>query len=158
VTSFTPVPPGARPSPYEAPSGAPLIEGPRWYRSRIRLWGPLLGLLPPATIGLIAVAALRLSDSAWSGAVGLIGGVLAAPCLLLVGAPFGEQSLYPVAIVASGVLWLLVGLLASRRATRNPMATWPDFWRHYAWVAGGIWVGCVAALGISAAVISDALY
>jgi len=101
---------------------------------------------------------MRFSDTAWSGAVGLIGGVFAAPGLLLVGAPFGEQDLYPIAIAASGLLWLLVGLLASRRATRNPMATWPDFWRHYAWMAGGICLGCIVALGVSAAVISDSLF
>lgn len=111
----------------------------------------------PGVIGTIAFLALRLSESAWSGAVGLVGGVFAAPCLLLVGAPFGERSLYPVAVVASGVLWLLIGYLASRRATRNPMATWPDYWRHYGWLAGGIWVGCAVALGVAAFVIADPL-
>lgn len=157
MTSFTPVPPGARPSPYDVPSGAPLTEGPRWYRTRIRRWGPLVGLLVPGTVGAIAYLSLRLSDAPWSGAVGLIGGVFAAPVLLLVGAPFGERSLYPVAIVASVVLWVLVGLLASRRATRNPMATWSDYWRHFAWMCGGIWVGCGLALGIAAFAISDSL-
>lgn len=112
----------------------------------------------PGIVGAIAIAALRLSDAAWSGAVGLIGGVLAAPCLLLVGAPFGDDSLYPIAIGASALVWILVGLLASRRATRNPMATWADYWRHYAWMGGGIWLGCLAALGVAATVISDSLF
>lgn len=156
MTSFTPIPPGARPS-APHPPGVPLVEGPFWYRSRLRRWGPLLGLVIPGVLGAIAFAALRLSESAWSGAVGLIGGVFAAPCLLLVGAPFGERSLYPVAVVASAVLWLLIGFLASRRATRHPMATWPDFWRHYAWLAGGVWVGCAVALGAAAFVIADPL-
>ena len=135
----------------------PLVEGPFWYRSRLRRWGPLLGLLLPGLLGAIAFAALRLSETAWSGAVGLIGGVFAAPCLLLVGAPFGERSLYPVAVVASAVLWLLIGFLASRRATRHPMATWSDFWRHYLWLAGGVWAGCAIALGVAAFVIADPL-
>ena len=137
---------------------APLPEGPRWYRSQIRTWGPLLGLLVPGIVGAIAYAALHWSDGTWSGAIGLIGGVCAAPCLLLVGAPFGERGLYPLAIAASAVLWLLVGFLASRRATRNPMATWSDYWRHYAWMCGGIWLGSCLALGIAAAVISDSLF
>ncbi len=157
MTSFTPVPPGARPSPYDASSDAPLAEGPRWYRTRIRRWGPPLGLLAPGVVGAIAYLALRWSDAAWSGAVGLIGGVFAAPGLLLVGAPFGDRSLYPLAIAASAVTWVLVGLLASRRATRNPMATWSDYWRHFAWMCGGIWVGCGLALAIAAFVISDSL-
>lgn len=145
--------PSSRPTP---PAG-PLTEGPRWYRSRIRTWGPLLGLVVPGIVGAIAFAALRLFDTPWSGAVGLIGGVLAAPCLLLVGAPFGDRDLYPFAVAASGVLWLAVGFLASRRATRNPMATWDDFWRHFAWLCGGIWVGSAVALGIAGYVISDPL-
>lgn len=158
MTSFTPVPPGARPAPYEPRSGGPVTDGPRWYRSRIRTWGAPLGLLAPAIVGAIALAAMRVSDAVWSGAVWLIGGVFAAPCLLLVGAPFGEEDLYPIAIGASVVLWLLVGLLAARRATRNPVATWSDYWRHYAWLCGGIWAGCAVALGVAAAVISDSLF
>ena len=157
MTSFTPVPPGAR-SPSPPLPGAPLVEGPRWYRTRIRLWGPLLGLAVPGVVGTIAYLALRLSDTAWSGAVGLIGGVFAAPGLLVVGAPFGERSLYPVAVGASVLGWVLVGVLASRRATRNPMATWSDFWRHFAWLCGGIWAGCSIALGVAALVISDSLF
>ena len=137
-------------------SGA-LIEGPRWYRRRIRGWGPVLGLLLPALIGAIAFASLKFSESAWSGAVGLVGGVVAAPGLLAAGAPFGDQSVYPVAILSSGVMWIAVGFLASRRATRHPLATWGDFWRHYLWMAGGIWVGAGAALGIATVSIGESL-
>jgi hypothetical protein len=157
VTSFTPVPPGARPAPHEQYTAAPLIEGPRWYRTRIRTFGPPLGLLVPAVVGAIAFLSLQWSDTSWSGAVGLIGGVFAAPCLLLVGAPFGDDGLYGLAIGASVLLWILVGFLAARRATRSPIATWKDYWRHYAWMCGGIWVGCLVALGIAAFVISDPL-
>jgi hypothetical protein len=114
-------------------------------------------VLVPGVVGAIAYAALRWSDAAWSGAVGLVGGVLAAPCLLLVGAPFGDRTLYPLAVVASGFLWLAVGFLAARRATRNPMATWGDYWRHLAWLGGGIWLGSLVALGVAGYVIADPL-
>ncbi len=90
--------------------------------------------------------------------MGLIAGVWAAPALLAAGAPFGNRSMYPLAVAASGLLWLLVGVLAARRATRNPMATWADFWRHYAWMCVGIWVGASAALGVAALAISDSLF
>lgn len=136
---------------------APLIDGPRWYRIRIRSWGPLLGLLVPALIGGASYAALHLSDTAWSGAVGLVGGVIAAPGLLIAGAPFGNRSIYPTAVAASAVAWVLVGFLASRRATRNPLATWSDYWRHYFWMAAGIWVGAGVALGVATVSLGEAL-
>jgi hypothetical protein len=158
VTSFTPVPPGARPAPHGAAVGPPVVDGPRWYRSRLRTWGPVAALLVPGLVGAIALLSLRLFDTAWSGAVGLIGGVFAAPALLAAGAPFGERDLYPWAIAASVVLWLLVGFLAARRATRNPMATWADYWRHFAWLCAGVWLGAAAALAIAAMSISDSLF
>lgn len=123
-----------------------LTEGPRWYRSRIRAIGPFLGLLIPAVVGALGYALLKVVDSSWSGPVGLLASFLGAPTLLAVGAPFGSRSLYPVAVVAAVVVWFLVGLLASRRSTRNPMATWSDYWRHYLWMLGGIWVGVAVAL------------
>jgi hypothetical protein len=112
----------------------------------------------PAIVGAIAYFSLQQFDTAWSGAVGLIGGVLAAPALLAAGAPFGDRGLYPMAVGASALLWLLVGFLAARRATRNPMATWPDFWRHYAWMCAGVWAGAVLALVVAALSISDSLF
>ena len=88
----------------------------------------------------------------------MIGGVFAAPALLAAGAPFGDRELYPIAIAASGLLWLLVGVLASRRATRNPVATWSDYWHHYAWMCAGIWTGASIALLVAALSISDSLF
>ena len=122
------------------------------------MWGPFAALIVPAVVGAIAYGSLQLFDTAWSGAVGLIGGVFAAPALLAAGAPFGERSLYPLAVAASGLLWLLVGVLAARRATRNPMATWSDFWRHYAWMCAGVWTGAAFALAAAALSISDSLF
>jgi len=124
----------------------------------VRTWGPLAALIVPAMVGAIAYFSLQLFDTAWSGAVGLIGGVLAAPALLAAGAPFGDRGLYPLAVAASTLLWLLVGFLAARRATRNPMATWSDFWRHYAWMCAGVWVGAALALVVAALSISDSLF
>lgn len=100
----------------------------------------------PGALGALAFLALRFSDASWSGAFGLIGGYLAAPLLLVVGAPFGERNLYPVAALASAVMWLIVGFVASRRATRNPMATWVDYWRHFSAMLLGIWGGIAIAL------------
>lgn len=136
----------------------PLVEGPRWYRTRIRMFGPFAALIVPGIVGAIAMISLRVFDGALSGAIGLIGGVFAAPVLLVAGAPFGDRDLYPWAVAASVPLWMLVGLLAARRATRNPLATWADFWRHYAWLCTGVWLGAGVALAIAALAISDSLF
>lgn len=152
MDSYSAAPPG--------PVGSvdrPLTDGPLWYRSRIRGWGALVGLLVPAVIGAVAYASLELSEAAWSGTVGLIGGVIAAPGLLVVGAPFGDSNRYLLAIAMSGLLWMAIGLFAARRATRNPLATWSDYWRHYLWMAGGIWLGACVALGIATVWLGEAL-
>lgn len=154
MSSFTPAP--AQPSP-QPTVARPLAEGPRWYRARIRGWGPFVALILPAVVGAIAYGALYYSDATWSGAVGLVGALLAAPGLLLVGAPFGDRGLYPLAIGGSALLWMFVGWTASRRATRNPMATWGLYWTHYLWMLGGIWVGVVGALAIATASLGDSL-
>lgn len=89
--------------------------------------------------------------------MGLIGGVIAAPGLLAVGAPFGDRDTYPIAIAASGLMWMAIGFLASRRATRHPMARWSDYWRHYFWMAFGIWAGTGIALAVATISIGDSL-
>ena len=68
---------------------------------RIRVLGPLLGLVPMALFGAIAWLSLRLGDGRTSGLLGLVAGVAAAPGLLFAGAPFADDSSYPMAVVAS---------------------------------------------------------
>ena len=132
-------------------------EGPRWFRSRIRSRGPFLALGPPALLGLLSLLLLNLTDGASSGLGALVLGVLAAPALLAVGAPFSSQSWYPAGIAISALLWLVLGFVAARRATRNPMATWADYWRDYGWLAGGVWLGAVTALAVARVVLGEAL-
>jgi len=43
-------------------------------------------------------------------------------------------------------VWLAIGTLSARRATKAPAADWRDYWREYAWLAGGVWIGVVVAL------------
>jgi hypothetical protein len=134
-----------------------VIEGPRWYRTRIRNQGPFLALIAPLVLGAVALVALNLGDNTASGLIGLVLGVFAAPGLLVVGAPFSSASLYPIGIGVSVVLWLIVGYVAARRATRNPMASWADFWRNYWWLTVGIWIGAAAALVIARYTLGEAL-
>lgn len=110
-----------------------------------------------AVMGSAAALALALGDGRSSGLLGLIGGVSAAPGLLVAGAPFADDSRYPLAVLASIPLWLVLGWLASRRATRSPMARFGDYWRELLWLTIGVVIGAVAALVIAAQVLGESL-
>ena len=92
-----------------------------------------------------------------SAVAGLIGIVISAPGLLLLGAPIADSSTYPMALLISAVFWAAIGVIAAWRATRRPIAGWPDFWREYLllWVATAIGAG--AGIGIAAARIGGTL-
>jgi hypothetical protein len=121
------------------PSPAAVPFGPRAYRERIRRLGPWVGVAVPAVLGLLA--------KVMGGIVGFLLALLAAPGLLVAGVPLTSGfGVWAGALVGSALLWLLVATVAARRATRSPVATWTDFWRHYAWLAGGVWLGTVLAL------------
>lgn len=143
--------------PQPAAPPAPLTAGPRWYRARIRLLGPLLGLVPMAILGAIAWLALRLGDGRTSGLIGLVAGVAAAPGLLVAGAPLADNSSYPPAVLASIPLWLCLGFLASRRATVSPIAAWRDYWREMVWLTVAVVLGASAALIAATAILGESL-
>lgn len=126
---------------------SPVRQGPRAYRRQIRRCGPLVALVPPAILGATAMLLLRNNSSTVRGVLGFLTAVLAAPGLLVGGAPMnGGTGLYMAAAAGSGVLWLLIGIAATARATRTPVATWGDYWREYLWLAGAVWLGVVGAL------------
>ncbi len=92
-----------------------------------------------------------------SAVAGLIGIVISAPGLLLLGAPVADSSTYPTALFISAIFWIAVGLIAAWRATRRPIAGWPDFWREYLllWLATAIGAG--VGIGIAAVRIGGTL-
>ena len=107
----------------------------------------MLALAPPAAMGAVAWLLLRGNESTLRGVLGFLLGVLAAPVLLVAGVPLeGSTAVYVVSVAGSAALWLLIGLAASRRATRTPVASWRDYWREYLWLAGGVWLGTIGAL------------
>jgi len=121
-------------------------QGPRAYRTSIRRLGPLAALLPAGVLGGLAWLLVNGSASSTRGLPGFGLALLAAPALLVFGVPMrGSTSTYVMASVASGMLWLTLGVVASRRATRQPAATWRDFWREFSWLAAGVWLGVVLA-------------
>ncbi|MDP9464224.1 MAG: hypothetical protein M3P52_06345 [Actinomycetota bacterium] len=102
---------------------------------------------------------LRGHTSFVRGIAGFLTAVLAAPGLLVAGAPLRSgRSVYLVAVAGSAVLWMIVGAIAARRATRIPAATWRDYWREYLWLAVGVWLGVVVALVAVNLVLGRALF
>lgn len=117
------------------------------YRGRIRRGGPFLALLAPAALGAGAWLLLRGNESTLRGVAGFLLAVFAAPVMLVAGIPLtSSETARVVSIAASAAMWLLIGLVATRRATQRPVASWRDFWREYLWIAGGVWLGVVGAL------------
>lgn len=117
----------------------------------------MLGLIPMAVLGGFAVIVLRASDTGTSGTAGLVAGVSAAPGLLLAGAPLSGDEQYRLAVVASAPMWLLLGLLASRRATRSTIASWRDYWREMVFLTLAVIAGGIGALLVATAVLGESL-
>jgi len=116
-----------------------------------------LALLPPAALGAMALLLLRENTSTVRGVLGFLTAVLAAPGLLVGGAPMkGGTGLYIAAAAGSAVLWLLIGVAASARATRRPVATWGDYWKEYLWLAGAVWLGVIGALVVANLILGGA--
>ena len=125
----------------------PVPLGPRAYRSKLRSSGPFVALVPPGLLGVVSLLLLRGHTSLVRGVAGFLTAILAAPGLLVAGAPLRSgRSVYLGAVVGSAVLWMIVGAIAARRATRMPAASWRDYWREYIWLAAGVWLGVVLAL------------
>jgi hypothetical protein len=132
-------------------------QGPRAYRARLRRLGPIAGLIPPAAMGALAWLLLRNNTGAVRGVGSFVLGVLAAPALLVAGVPLATGGSFAMGIAGSVLLWLLVGVLAARRATRTPAASWRDFWREYLWLAGGVWLGTIGALLVANLILGRSL-
>lgn len=112
----------------------------------MRTYGSAMANLPPAVLGLVALFALHRGSTPM-GVFGFGCALFAAPVLLVAGAPLATGGgVYALAILGSAVLWAVLGAIAARRATRRPAADWRDFWREYAWLALGVWVGVIGAL------------
>ncbi|MEP7201148.1 MAG: hypothetical protein ABI894_00980 [Ilumatobacteraceae bacterium] len=137
----------------------PVPLGPLAYRSKLRGSGPFVGLLPPAILGAISLLLLRGHTSLARGVAGFLTAVMAAPGLLVAGAPLRSgPRVYLGAVAGSAALWMIVGAIAARRATRVPVASWRDYWREYVWLALGVWLGVVGALVVVNLIFGRALF
>lgn len=117
-----------------------------------------MGMLPAAVLGVASFAALNGNASTARGIGGFAAAVLAAPALLAFGVPLASgSSRILLGAALSAALWFLIGAFAAGRATRSPVATWRDFWREFLWLAGGVWLGVIAALAVVEVAVGSAL-
>ena len=110
-----------------------------------------------ALLGATSAIALRSGDDRTSGLIGLVAGVSAAPGLLVAGAPLADDARYPLAVLASVPLWLILGFVASRRATASPIAAWLDYCRELFWLSVAVVLGASAALIAATAILGESL-
>jgi hypothetical protein len=129
-------------------------DGPRAHRRDLRTQGPWAALVAPAVAGLVASVLLWNSVSAWRGALGLLLAVAAAPLLPLFGAPLVDGTRMLAAVAASAALWCAIGTWSARRATRNPVASWPEWRREYRRLALGAAGGGLGALALAGLVLA----
>lgn len=108
-------------------------------------------------LGAVALVSLKAGDGRNSGLLGLFAGATAAPGLLVAGAPLADESRFPLAILASVPLWLVLGFVASQRATRRPVATWSDYGRELAYLTIAVAIGAAVALLIASRYVGDGL-
>lgn len=125
----------------------PVPHGPRYYRLQLRRLGAPFAVVALLAVGLLSVVARFHNESTVRGLLGFLLAVLAFPLLLVVGAPLtasGSATFF--AIVGSLVVWGVFGLVAAKRATASPVASWRDFWHEFVWLAASVWAGVIVAL------------
>lgn len=138
-------------------------KGPLAYHRSIRMLGPLVALVPPA-IMLAAMFAARTWLDCGGVACGrevLTGWVLPAlalPTAVLWGLPIEDGTIRIVGVLASSaVVWMLLGFLATRRATRSLVATWRNWWSEYLFLLVAVWVGVAGGLYLLSRLVSNGL-
>jgi hypothetical protein len=116
--------------------------------------GALAGLVPPAVLAAIGGILLWGSNTGSRGLPGFVALVLGVPVLPLLGVPAeGGTGRYALAAAASVAVWLVIGWVAARRATRLPVAGWAEWRKEYLPLAIGVWIGAIAALVIAGTMV-----
>ena len=52
---------------------------------------------------------------------------------------------------------LLLGLIASRRATRSTVASWRDYWREMTYLTVAVVIGAIVALAAATKILDESL-
>ena len=138
----------------------PVPHGPAAYRRTLRTWGPVAALVAPGLAALGALVFLVLvpcsgRSCAVPGAVGTVLAGMAVPTAPVVGLPWrGGAVVVAAALATSVALWLGLGAVAARRATRSPAADWRDWRRSYVALVAAVWAGLAGGVVLMALLAS----
>lgn len=132
------------------PSGEIVPDGIEYHTRAIKIFGPLMALVPMTVSGLVSLVILWGSQSTLRGVVGFTLAIVSCPTLPIFGFPVTDGSIRWVAVLASSAaVWIAVGALASRRATSRAVAGWPEWRREWFRLAFGIWIGTLIGFAIA---------
>jgi hypothetical protein len=141
---------------------APVPLGPVAYARKLRRAGWLMALLVPALLlGLTALAKVTLTCPTGQlcsnrVATNWVLPGLALPTAILWGIPLrGGTARYVGVVASSALLWAILGVWAAGRATRRPIATWRTWFREYAFLLIGVWLGVLAGLVALGAIVGQ---
>jgi hypothetical protein len=133
--------------------GALFADGILEHRAMLRRRGAFAALRIALAIGFVGGVLIAL-PGALLGVIGFLLLVMAAPTLSVLGVPaVTSPVIYAAGAATSVVLWLVIGRLAARRATRRAVASWPEWRREFLPLAAGVWFGALLALALAAFVL-----
>lgn len=93
-------------------------------------------------------------SGAKGGALSFLFIVMAFPVMPLLGIPAAGGALRVlVAVLASGIVWWVIGQVTAARVTNHPVVGWREWTREYVTLAIGLWVGAVGSLALAALVL-----
>lgn len=120
-------------------------------RRAIRRRGGLMGLAVAGGLWIFGLVLGALLAGPIGGAASFMFLVMALPVMPLLGMPAagGSTRLY-VAIVASAVLWWLLGQIVAARVAKRPVVGWREWLREFVVMGLGLWLGAAGGLLLGA--------
>lgn len=120
-------------------------------RRAIRRRGGLMGIGVAIALWVIGLVLGALLSDPIGGAASFMFLVMALPVMPLLGMPAtgGTTRLY-VALIASAVLWWLLGQIVAARVARRPVVGWREWLREFVTMGLGLWIGAAGGLLLGA--------
>lgn len=120
-------------------------------RRSIRRRGGLMGVAVAIGLWLVGLILGVLLSGSIGGAAAFVFLVMALPVMPLLGMPAtgGTTRLY-VAIIASGVLWWVLGQIVAARVSKRPVVGWREWLREFVVMGLGLWIGAAGGLMLGA--------
>ena len=120
-------------------------------RRSIRRRGGLMGVAVAIGLWLVGLILGVLLSGSIGGAAAFVFLVMALPVMPLLGMPAtgGTTRLF-VAIIASGVLWWVLGQIVAARVSKRPVVGWREWLREFVVMGLGLWIGAAGGLMLGA--------